>query len=511
MWVRQILTGSDVQIVPPSDLRNGGTTISNDGEFVYYIGVNRENSFGSLFQVPILGGTPRKVMSGVRSPISFSPDGSQFTFVRENTNQEHFLMIANTDGSAERTLAVRKGNDWFATQGPAWSPDGKWIACGVGTDTGGSYMTILGYSVTDGSEKVLTGQKWHGEVRRVLWLKDSSGLVVPVSESTQGSQLWFISQPDGAAKRITNDLNGYGAVSFGVSSDSRTIVTVQSKPSYQIWTMSLADSTVEPLRITHGENDGSLGIDWTPEGNLVYFAPAGENIELFVVKSDGTQVQSVLKDNKVPDSPAVSPDGKAIYFTSVRSGTPHIWRINIDGTNLTQITSGDFADFAPAVSPDGKWILFVSWRSGTQLLWKIPTTGGEAQQVTNAPTRLATFSRDGKSVAAVQFVSGAGVAWQLALFPIDNPSAAKFIVPPPHFDLTGNVAWTPDGQALIVKSDQRNVGNLWRQPISGGPPTQLTEFTSDLISRFALSPDGKRLAISRGNSSLDVVLIKDFR
>src|SRR5262249_53965860 len=40
VWVRQISTGSDVQIVAPSDLRNGGTTISNDGEFVYYIGVN---------------------------------------------------------------------------------------------------------------------------------------------------------------------------------------------------------------------------------------------------------------------------------------------------------------------------------------------------------------------------------------------------------------------------------------------------------------------------------------
>src|SRR4029079_8228285 len=83
VWVRQISTGTDAQIVPPSNLRNGGTTISNDGESVYFIGINGEDGGGSLFQVPIIGGTaPRKVMSRVRSPVSFSPDGTQFAFVR---------------------------------------------------------------------------------------------------------------------------------------------------------------------------------------------------------------------------------------------------------------------------------------------------------------------------------------------------------------------------------------------------------------------------------------------
>ncbi|HEV2834308.1 MAG TPA: DPP IV N-terminal domain-containing protein, partial [Pyrinomonadaceae bacterium] len=511
MWVRQILTGSDVQIVPPSDLRNGGTTISNDGEFVYYIGVNRENTGGSLFQVPILGGTPRKIMSQVRSPIGFSPDGSQFAFIRESTEQAQSLMIANSDGTAERTLAVRKGNDWFASEGPSWSPDGKWIACAAGTDTGGSYMTILGYSVADGSEKQITQQRWHGDIRRVIWLRDGSGIVAPVADSAQGSQLWFISQPDGTAKRITNDLNGYGAVSLGVSGDGKTIVTVQSNPSYHIWTMSLADASAQPVEITHGESDGLNGIDWTPDGELAYFARGGENVELFVARADGTQPRSLLKDNKLPTDPAVSPDGKTIYFTSNRSGTPHIWRINTDGTDLTQITSGDFADLSPAISPDGKWIVFVSWRSGMQLLWIIPTAGGEAEPITNVPSQTPRFSPDGKSVASIQLPTGANGAWQLAVINVENPSAGKLISPPPHFDLGESMAWTPDNQALIVKSDQGGVGNLWLQPISGGAPKQITRFTSDLISRFALSRDGKHLALSRGNSSLDVVLIKDFR
>src|SRR5687768_6470540 len=109
--------------------------------------MTRGNPNGTLYQIPLLGGTPRKVLDRIRSPVSFSPDGSQLSFIRENEQQETLLMVANADGSGERTLTVRKGIDWFAPEGPAWSPDGKYIASAVGTDTGGTHMTLIAYSV----------------------------------------------------------------------------------------------------------------------------------------------------------------------------------------------------------------------------------------------------------------------------------------------------------------------------------------------------------------------------
>ena len=510
MWVRQILTGSDVQILPASDLRNNGTTISNDGAFVYYVGMIRGNPSGILYQIPLLGGTPRKVIERVRSPVSFSPDGSQFTFIREDEQQASSLVIANTDGSGDRTLAVRKGNDWFAPEGPAWSPDGKFVASGIGTDTGGSHMTVMAYSVADGAEKPLTAHKWQGDIRRVHWLKDGSGLVLPVVESAQGAQLWFISQPDGAVRRITNDLNGYGSISFGVAADSKTIVTVQSKPSYQIWTTALGEPSQQAVQITHGDNDGMGGLDWTPDGEIVYFSNTGETNDLLKVKSDGTDVRTLTEDPKGPSAPTVSPDGKFVYFTSVRSGTPHIWRVNADGTDLKQFTFGDFANYAPTVSPDGRWVYFQSWRSGLQLIWKMPTEGGEAVQVTDRPTGGVVFSRDGKFLAGPQVAPG-GSAWQIAIIPTDGSGASKFIAPPTHINLGSSLSWSPDGRAVLAKGDQGGVGNVWSFPIDGSTPKQVTTFTSNSISNFAVSRDGKRLAISRGYSNLDVVLIKDFR
>lgn len=64
---------------------------------------------------------------------------------------------------------------------------------------------------------------------------------------------------------------------------------------------------------------------------------------------------------------------------------------------------------------------------------------------------------------------------------------------------------------VIIHFVAERSGPTLEDAIDGGRPKQITSFTSDVISSFALSPDGKRVALSRGYSDLDVVLIKDFR
>ena len=54
-----------------------------------------------------------------------------------------------------------------------------------------------------------------------------------------------------------------------------------------------------------------------------------------------------------------------------------------------------------------------------------------------------------------------------------------------------------------------SVGNFWVQPLAGGPPKQLTSFSSEIIQDFAFSADGKSMALLRGNVAKDVVLIQD--
>lgn len=206
LWVRQISTNSNVQIVPPADGANGGTSISRDGEFVYYRWIDEADPDGAIYQVPILGGTPRKILSGAAGPVSFSPDGQRFAFIRSLAGHtSDALVVANVDGSGERTLVTRGGNDWFIGAGPSWSPDGKTIACAAGSDTGGSHMTVIGVEPDSGATRPLTQHKWLGDVYRVFWMGDGGGLIALAQTEFQtlgGTQLWFISYPGGEARRI---------------------------------------------------------------------------------------------------------------------------------------------------------------------------------------------------------------------------------------------------------------------------------------------------------------------
>jgi len=71
----------------------------------------------------------------------------------------------------------------------------------------------------------------------------------------------------------------------------------------------------------------------------------------------------------------------------------------------------------------------------------------------------------------------------------------------------GTFQWSPHGVAWWFLRSDGGVFNVWEQPFGGGSATQLTSFTSGRIFNFNRSLDGKRLVVTRGNLSHDVVLL----
>jgi WD40 repeat protein len=83
LYIRQVSTANDKQIVPPANVGYFGITFSPDGTELFYA-IKANLNAGTLYRIPVLGGIPVKVLERIDGPISFSPDGKQFVLVRAN-------------------------------------------------------------------------------------------------------------------------------------------------------------------------------------------------------------------------------------------------------------------------------------------------------------------------------------------------------------------------------------------------------------------------------------------
>jgi Tol biopolymer transport system component/predicted Ser/Thr protein kinase len=508
IWLRHIATGSDKEIVAMNGKDFVWVNFSRDGGYVFY---NREEAGAyPLYQVPILGGTPKRLTAeDVDTPVSFSPDGQRFTFMRGAPQRgEVYLMIANADGTREQRLATHKVSDFnpgtWSTA--AWSPDGQIIAFARRTPDGdGHNMNVVAVSVKDGTEKQVTFQRWY-IVDALAWLADGSGLIITAADREAGSprQIWHVSYPSGEARKVTNDTNNYVGVSL--TADSKALVTVQTERESNIWVVPNGDAG-RATQLTSTRRDGLDGTAWTPDGHIVYTSLENGLTDIWIMNGDGTG-QTQLTTGGRSTTPAISPDGRYIAYASYRAGNLNIWRMGIDGGNPVQLTNGA-REILPSFSPDGRWVLYTATEEDKQRIRKVPVEGGTPVHLTDYTSASARVSPDGKLIAC-GYVNEqeASPRWRLAIIPSEGgPPIKSFDIPV----LQTRFLWAADGRAILYTLTRDGVTNVWSQPVDGGPPKQVTDFKSNQIFRLDWSSDGKRLVIARGSVNSDVVMISDTR
>jgi serine/threonine protein kinase/Tol biopolymer transport system component len=503
LWVEQVTTGSKVQIIAPAEVAYLSIRFSRDGEFLYFVQYNAKEAVSALYKIPVLGGAARKLITAVDSGVTFSPDGKRLAFVRQSAERnESAVMVVNEDGTGERQLAAREyPNSFWEVD---WSPDGKTIATGAGFSGGDlKYVSLMEISVNDGTERPLGQQRW-AAVHSLTWMPDGRGLIVSKEDQVGGtSQLGYISYPGGEFRNVTSDLNNYDGGS--VTADSRVLATAQIQGTFDTWVAPVAAAdAAKPIT-----SDGaSTWETWTPDGKVVFLKYAGTSSNVWMMDGDGRNPRQLTADTgNMKFSLRVSPDSRFIVLVSDRGGSRHIWRMDLDGTNLTQLTSSplDSWDSHPDISPDGKWVIYAKW-GPEQGIWKVPIEGGVPVRLNEADAKRTVVSPDGKWIAYIYRDKQATPPRGVAIMGWDGGKPSKYLSIP-----TDWIEWDAGGNALLYFKNEGGVGNIWRQPIAGGAPQQVTHFNSDLIFGFAPSRDGKSLVMSRGRLTSNVVLIHDVR
>jgi TolB protein len=237
-----------------------------------------------------------------------------------------------------------------------------------------------------------------------------------------------------------------------------------------------------------------------PREQIVYTTrrPANWHLYLFEGKSSPEQITD---DPALDYDATFSPDGRWVVFCSERSGSPHLYAIDLTHPGRPkQLTRGHFMEAAPAFRPDGKALLFVSDRNGNADIFTMPfypddaAAGDEATNISKnwAADFRPAVSPDGKTIA---FSSNRDTSepseWnrtEVYVMSLDGANVRRLTT---SRAMSGSPAWSRDGRTIYFYSD-RDGGSfrIWAMNADGAHQRALTP---NKLSAFspAVMPDGR--------------------
>ncbi len=502
LWLRNIPTNSNTQVVPPASANYLGLRFSPDGNYLYFVRSEiGTNSFHYLYRAPVLGGTPEKLVTDIDTNVSFSPDGKKLVYGTGNSPNvgEYRITIHSLESAEEKQLATGPMNEQLWD--PAWSPDGKTVVCVV-SQPGTALSGLVAVDPETGKRNLfMTSDGLY--LARPVWLPEGKGLLVmgQLPYAAQ-QQIFFVSFPDGKITPVTRDTNSY--VDLSLSADGHAAAAVLRQVHLSQSVMAVGSSQERPF------GDGSFDdmVSWTRDGKLLMSAAGG-----------GLTLANPESGSQTPFAPQVlatnfaraCADGHVVFsaLNTKRTGLGVVFA-DADGANSKELNPGKLDSF-PACTPDGKTVLY---QDADNILQRVSSEGGPSQKAFDSPvfSRI-TISPDGKLAAFVTLSNGPKE--RLALLSLDSSQPARFLEferPRVEFNFSftiGPIAFSADGKGIIYPIRSGETDNLWLQNLDGSPGKQLTDFKSEFIRDFDYSFDGQQLAVIRGHREADVVLIRD--
>ena len=231
LWIKNISTGRDLEILPPVPLTYGSLTFSRDANKLNFVREDKDNpSSFDLYSLPVFGGEPKLVFRGVERAVCLSPDEQHIAFTRvlEGASEVHIVTFSN----AVDTVVYKAKS---SLSPPAWSPNGQLLAWINSPDKTRQTITLFGLGSKKERDLMLPEgiqldppPTWmpSGGQLLLLFSRPYSGVRSP------GNQIGLMSIDTGNFRQLTNDMTSHSELAL--SADGNTFATLIQQDSSEV-------------------------------------------------------------------------------------------------------------------------------------------------------------------------------------------------------------------------------------------------------------------------------------
>jgi eukaryotic-like serine/threonine-protein kinase len=431
--------GGDPVRIPAASRAILPLNISPDGSELLVKDSRGTDYSGSLWRLPILGGTPRRLGSLAGQDGAWSPDGATLVYTDGSG-----LFLARNDGTEPRKLVTLKGRGIY----PAWSPTGNklrftliddktrgnslWEVSPQGTNL---HPLLSGWHdppdeccgkwTADGKYFVFQsqGQIWalaesdsfpHPFVHKPTQLTSSPLSLFTPLPSKDGRKLFVVGRnyrgeldrADPKSGRLMPFLSGISAEDVAFSKDRQWVAYV-SYPQGILWRSKLDGS--DNLQLTYPPLFAALP-RWSPDGKKITFYNyiVGKPGKIYLVSVDRGGAQQLLPEDPEPkQDPDWSPDGDRIIFGSLPAYNNSSIRLLDLKTNSVSVLPGSRGLFSPRWSPDGRFIVAMTADSTSLMLFDFQTQ--KWSLLAKARASFPGWSSDGQYVYFMRWLDNPAV------------------------------------------------------------------------------------------------------
>jgi len=520
-------------------------SLSPDGRSVAFVS-NRDGSY-DIWVGLAGGGRLVRITNdpGVESHPTWSPDGTRIAYAKLKESGLWDIWEMPALGGAPRRVVVD------ATE-PAWFPDGRSLAyCNL---TSGTIWTC---DASGGNARAVTQSdsiyRWH---RQPAFSHDGRRIVFIRRQAGPYGELAVADLAGGPVRAVTRDNSLVYSPIW--SRDDKFLYFASGRGgTVNIWKVPSGGG--EPQQITAGQGDDA-DLSLSADGQRMVFSTYRQNINIGVADLDA-KGQSVLKwltsdAARGELGPVFSPDGKHIAYFSNRKGIEReeIWIMDADGSNPTPLVVDDYQNVAPRWYADGRSLLFRTSQAQLGMAGnryrRVAISGGPPEVVVPEPLGLwpdvdsqgrvvgevqgrgAVYDPKTKRTRALEACAGSVFRWSpdggrvaymgrpggapAGLWVYDFGSAPRQVFPGWLVSFT----WRGLDELVCVEGKPDLTGVLWRVRADGSGRERIP-LTISLASMYYqlfpnnmidVSPDGRRLAVhAMEQQEADIGMIENVR